>query len=651
MPLTLDLQRKDPRHQTLIRQMDHLLAVSKSRRREFYDQCAEREKSFYAYIEEPEFEKKRRDQKGKPDYKTIMVPYSYAAASTAHTYYSSVFLSRSPIFQLQGRHGETEEQVQAMEALLAYQVTAGRQRPALYHWLADQARLGFGVVETAWEERRSMIAELVQVPDGELGSLTGRTKIQKTTREVIEYQGNSVTPVRSYDWIWDTRFGQSDFQRGEYCGYYTFLTDTELAAGIADGSFIQSSTEWLRTWVKDPNRAEDRGPGVFPQIEEEQGYYGNYRNQGNGNGARIIVFHWTLIPSQWGLGSSNRPEKWVFGYAEDEVIIFARPLGCFHNQYPFSVLTFDIDNFRAISRSLIDLTEPMENTMTWLLNSHFYNVRQHLNNTFLADPTKIVMKDIYKRGPGGVIRLKPTGMGENIDSFFKQLQLGDVTQAHVEDLNRVEQLGQRITGINDNVMGMVNPGGRKTATEIRTSSSFSTNRLKTQAEWMSETGWAPLARQQIQNTQQYMEGRMKLSLSGDLIRTPVQAVNMIEVDINDIAGFYDFEPVDGTLPIDRFAMASTMQELFSTAAQIPEIGASYDLPGLFNYVAQLAGARSLERFKVQVTSDDLLMDQVQAGNVVALRDWQAQQSGGPTQSAGVGSQGFPVVAGRQGVAG
>ena len=51
----------------------------------------------------------------------IDIPYAYAQMMSAHTYFCSVFLSRNPIWQMQGRHGEPEMNVQAVEALLGYQ--------------------------------------------------------------------------------------------------------------------------------------------------------------------------------------------------------------------------------------------------------------------------------------------------------------------------------------------------------------------------------------------------------------------------------------------------------------------------------------------------------------------------------------------------
>src|SRR5690606_1217933 len=142
-------------------------------------------------------------------------------------------------------------------------------------------------------------------------------------------------------------------------------------------------------------------------------------------------------------------------------------------------------------------------SMDWLLNSHMWNIRSALNLGFIIDPTKIVMKDVAKGGPGFVWRMRPEAYGQPIDNFYKQVQINDVTQGHMADLQAMFAIGERVFGINDQMLGMLAQGGRKTATEVRTSTGFGVNRLKTTAEWQSATGFAPHAQKLIQTSQQF----------------------------------------------------------------------------------------------------------------------------------------------------
>ncbi len=177
-------------------------------------------------------------------------------------------------------------------------------------------------------------------------------------------------------------------------------------------------------------------------------------------------------------------------------------------------------------------------------------------------------------------------------------------------------LGERIGGVNDQIMGMLSTGGRKTATEVRTSTSFGINRLKTQAEYASVCGWSPLAQMIVQNSQQYFDMELKLKIAGDLTMNAGQGFLMVNPD--NIAGAYDFVPVDGTLPIDRYAQVQLWEQMFQSILQIPQIGMQYDLGGIFQWVAQLAGLKNITQFKIQLTPDEVLAAQMQAGNSVPM---------------------------------
>ena len=108
-----------------------------------------------------------------------------------------------------------------------------------------------------------------------------------------------------------------------------------------------------------------------------------------------------------------------------------------------------------------------------------------------------------------------------------------------------------------------------------------------------------------------------------------------------IAGFYDFVPVDGTLPIDRFAQANLWKELLTGLYQVPQIAMSYDLGGIFAWMAQLAGLKNITQFRIM--PDQQLAQQVQAGNMVP--NGQAGVSniagGSPANQVGANGPGLP----------
>ena len=108
----------------------------------------------------------------------------------------------------------------------------------------------------------------------------------------------------------------------------------------------------------------------------------------------------------------------------------------------------------------------------------------------------------------------------------------------------------------------------KSATEAWIASGFSTSRLKVPSEYNSALGWSPLAQMMLMNTQQLMTAEQKYSIAGN---TMDQAKAFMEVDPAKISGFYNFVPVDGTMPIDRLAQANFWKELLMQMARVPQL--------------------------------------------------------------------------------
>jgi len=258
---------------------------------------------------------------------------------------------------------------------------------------------------------------------------------------------------------------------------------------------------------------------------------------------------------------------------------------------------------------------PIQDTMDWLINSHFYNVRQTLNNQFIVDPSKLVLKDVESGEPGFIWRLRPEAFGTDIRSMFMQVPVTDVTRSNMQDLQQMFGLGERALGINDQIMGVLNTGGRKTATEVRTAAGFGTNRLKTNTEYMSAMGFAPHSMKLVQNSQQFYTGDQKFRLVGDLAMGA--GASFMNITPESITGFWSFSPVNGTLPIDRAAQANLWKDMMANLRMMPaQVAMGFDWVKIFSWVGTLAGLKNINQFKVQVVPDGSMDGQVQAGNVI-----------------------------------
>lgn len=601
---------KSQLHNRIISEFRARLRMSRDAQRVSREKAwQEAENTFMGYMKEDEYDSLRK-MEGTPQYTTISVPYTYAMLLTAHTYYTSVFLGRNPVLQVMGRHGESQNAEQMVEALLDYQLTTGGGMVALFIWLLDVSKYGFGVVGHYWDKEIIPVTEYKEVAEEFLGiPIPGKVKKKLVTTESVGYVGNRVYNIRPQDFYHDPRYPVHRFQEGEFCIVFDRVGWNKILKGKGEGKYY--NVEFIRGRTGSADRAP---PSVKVELPGE-----NWQEATLGNAPSFVdlhEFYWEIIPADLGLGESRRLEKWVFTIAGESVCISAQPLGLMHGKFPFDVLTHEVEGYAIYPRSMLEILQPLNKTIEWLLNTHFYNVRAALNNVFVGDPSRLVMKDFENPEPGKFIRLKPAAYGQDVRTMLAQFPVQDVTRAHISDMHMIGEMAQRIGGVSDNVMGMINASGRRTATEIRTSTSFSANRLKTLCEWFSSVGFAPFTQKMLQSSQQLYDVPRKLKIVGDLSQW---GERFVLVAPEDIQGFFDFVPVDGTLPIDRYAQANLWNQLFQSVARMPQVLAQYDIAKLFGFVAQLAGLKNITQFRVQVVPDDVIQQQVAKGNVVPMR--------------------------------
>lgn len=600
-----------------------------------WEQAEDRTMAFLPEQDEDALRRAAREGKGQTTYTTMQIPYSYATLMTAHTYMTSVFFSRSPVHQFAGRHGETEQQVSGLEALISYQVETGAHLVPYYLWIYDCGKYGVGILGNYWAEERTQYSSVQQMailgPDGQ--PVAGSEKKIQQTFQSAGYVGNRVYNVSPYDFGHDPHFPIYRFQEGEFCFVRKTMGWNELKKRQHRGFYNAEAIAKLPS--RPPHTAQVQ-EGSSALIRPDRVYQNNLGGDGDEElkhptSIDIYEVYVDLIQKEWRVGDSDYPEKWVFTLSSDyAVLLGAEPLGNAHGKFPFDIINSEIEGYGLFGRGIPEIIDPIQRTMDWLINSHFYNVRASLNNQFIIDPTKVIVDDAEDGGPGFIYRMRPEAYGQDITKFFHQIPVADVTRQHMGDMEAMQTLGERITGINEQMFGGISKS-RTTATEVRTSTGFGVNRLKTICEYISAMGISPLASKMVSNSQQFYDLDRKFKIVGDLAQ--MAGPRFMQVTPDQLAGDYDFVPVDGALPIDRMAMATLWQNIMTQMRNYPQLLTQFDIGKVFTHIAQLAGIRNINQFKIQIVPDQQLAQQAQAGNVIPMRGPPPAPSGGGVSSA------------------
>jgi hypothetical protein len=616
---TLKIAEDSKLHEDLVARLTSRFTLADSGQSTRHEAWRRAEESIMAYIPETEADMVRRNKRdsGDPKYTTIMLPYTYALLMSAHTYWTSVFFARTPVHQFAGRHGEGEMAVQALEALIAYQVEVGEMMAPYYIWLYDAGKYGLGVLGHYWCVETIHYGEIAEF---DLGDGRG-PQMYQATHEVEGYRGNRSYNISPYDYWHDPRVPATRAQDGEFMIVRKRMGWASILARRDEGYF--TNVDKLKEHVS-PDKGATAGSSVLARPDFSKDTM-NDKREGRDDqhpaGMTFLEFYIMLIPKEWGLGPSMFPQKWCLTITEDlGLVVGASPLGYIHGKFPIDVLEPEVEGYGIYNRGIPEIMEPIQNTMDWLINTHFFNVRASMNNQFIVDPSKLVVKDVANSGqPGFVWRLRPEAHGTDIAKMFHQIPVKDATQGYMNDLQHMLGMGERTLGINDQIMGVLAQQGRKTATEVRTSTSFGVNRQKTITEYMSHSGMASHAQKLVQSSQQFYDVEGKLRIVGDAAQTSGPA--FMDVTPESIAGFYSFIPVDGTLPVDRIAQANMWKEILIGATRMPpQIGQTYDFGKIFAWMAQLSGLKNINQMKVQVVPDEMAQQQAAAGNVVPLRN-------------------------------
>jgi hypothetical protein len=241
------------------------------------------------------------------------------------------------------------------------------------------------------------------------------------------------------------------------------------------------------------------------------------------------------------------------------------------------------------------------------------NVRSAINNQWVVDPFAVEMKDVNRPGPGKTIRLKRSAINKDVRAAIQQLPVQDVTRGHIADMDTFFDIGQRVSAVSENLLGLQDSGGRKTATEVRTSTAAAASRLSALARIVSAQGMTPLASQMSINSMQWMSQSFHIRVTGsDGLIYPLQ------IDPDGISGDFFYPIHDGSLPLDKVALLDIWKEILTGVLSDPEIRQTYSVPKLFEFVAELGGAKNIKSFKIQQGDPGQIDQQAQQGNLAPI---------------------------------
>ena len=553
----------------------------------------------------------------------IIMPHMYATLETLLTYMNAAFL-QDPIIKYEGVGPEDQLGGELMTHLNQKHSHKFGHGLALHTMWRDSFAYGVGAITPVWE--REMGYKTVMEEVGYLNWVSRqflKTGEQRARGEwELLYEGNKLVNIDPYRLLPDPNTSAHEIQEGEFFGFIDRGNTYEYLKRERNNNDHIFNAKYLKHFK--PTSSIDVEDGKTRGRHDRDEYIST------NNPCDVIWMYCEIIPSEWGLGSSQYPEKWFFGVAGDQVLITAMPLGMHHNMFPAVVAAPDYDGYSLDPPSRLGLVQDVQTVMNFLYSSHLQNIMKVINDMFVVDPSLVNIEDLSDPKPGKLIRMRRKAWGRGgVKDAVSQLDVRDVTQNHVADTTFLDNLMKQSSGANDPVQGNI---GRRTsrisASEFQGARGSSLSRLEKTARTISMQAMQPLGRMLASNIQQFMEQETFVKATGewaqvlqDKYSAQVES-DRISISPRQMIVDYDITPHDGTIPGSEDV--GTWVQLFQIMSQNPEVGQNFNVVKTFQHIAHQMGAKNLEKFvrqdsePIQVQPDEDVQEQVQRGNLVAV---------------------------------
>jgi len=572
----LSREEKSNFHEALLKEVKGKMSISRRKMQEYYSRWDLNEAVYRGELELSEADLKALKRK---EPVRIIDPLTHSQVNTFVAIVYSLYTQRPELFEIEGTGPEDHNPAKIIESLISRDIDYNNFKGSILgQVLRSIGKRGLGVLKYYWYEDCSYEEE--EPKDDLLGQIAEgfglETKPKDNYVKYSQFRGNKIENQDPYRFFPDPRVPLSRFQEGEFCGSedeysYIYLKRREYEGRYAGVEFIKD--------INLENR-EDPYAGRRISFQKQVDYL---ISTGTGGGDKpqlpIIVsqVQIDIIPSEYELsdgsklGKEKYPIKYLVEYANDQRIINVERLP--YNRFTYEIGQYLEDESEYVGQGLSDVLEPLQDLISWLINTRITNIRKVIQTKLIVDPIALDIDDLTERRP--VIKMTPAATGRDIRTFIHQLQMSDVTVNNISDVGLLRGIAKEATGISDNLIGQFS-SGRRSSQEAGNVQQNAMARIKIHADGIWDTMMKPLCRGMIYNHRRFLTEPMLLKVRGlhnvdpQTGKLTPAAQTLLQVTRDEIEGSYDLKIYEGTTPSERAQRAAQVFEMIKIALQNPE---------------------------------------------------------------------------------
>jgi len=517
------------------------------------------------------------------------VPVVYPQVEAFVAYMTSVFLTGEPIFGVTSSAKYIEATMQ-MEALIADQATLFSWKAELIKLFRDAGKYNLAAMEVSWDKVDTPVFET----DVSFSLTEARPK------NVI-WSGNKLKRLDLYNTFWDTSCDAKDVQaEGDYAGYSEMYTRNRLKKLIAgmDDKIIKN----IKPAFESPTPALGVNGFYVPQINpialmDPLTYAGNtdwFSFAGITDGKSDIAYksvymvtrlYVRLVPSDFDIAvpQKNTPQVWKLYIINLSVIIKAERLTNAHGYIPILFAAPNDDGLRYQTKGIGSNVSGIQALSTALMNSVIAARRRAVSDRAIYNPLYLSKADAENSNPSAKMPIKSTGYaGVDLNTIYRPIPFNDdQSAAAMQGVGILATYADAITGQNKAQQGQF-VKGNKTLHEYDSVMGNANARSQLAAIVVEEQLFTPMKYilkcnilQYQQATSLYHEGEdTEINIDPVILRNAVMK----------------FKVSDGLVPKDKLIGGEEWMVALQTLSTSPQLGAAYDIGGVFSYLMRTQGA-------------------------------------------------------------
>jgi hypothetical protein len=494
----------------------------------------------------------------------VVIADTRAISDTVLTYFMAAITGRNPMFQLEGLNRQSRKPAVLLERVLHQQMRSGAGEARLAQQFLDLIRYGTAPTKYVWNDRINSNAIVNCDPRKTFPDPRAQAGAVDKMQFIVFSDHASASALR--------RTGL--YKKLDQ--YPRMLDNMSMVTGWESHGWHK---ELGNGWNINPNDQFD----------------GTSNHQFKVGRSHVIDEAWICF-NGYDLGFPQLGEVWMVVTVLDERFIIRAQLSPYGRQFPCVNPGFGFDAHKTHQQSLYDVLLPLHDLGTWLLRSRVDNVQAALNNLIFADPTKVAIHDLINRNPWGLVRTLPgTKPGDGV--FIAQVP--DVTKGHLQDINFLSDMKQRVAAASDAQQGMPT-GDVRTATEIQRLTQLGSQRLGVLSRIISATGIRPGVRMMASNIQDAISHtgsiRVPEDQQNDMLKGMVDN-GYVDYDVSMLQGEIEYMVVDGTLPLEPTRSPETWMQILQTVNQ-SGLQMEYDTGAMIEEAIKSMGVPDVDQFRI-----------------------------------------------------